>query len=69
MFGGYGRGNNKIKEEGRLINPKKGIGVFLKMKGRGGMEINSHSPPPMAIDAPLPSRRQGSKRARNLIDS
>jgi hypothetical protein len=74
FFGGYGRGNNKIKEEGGPINPKKGIGAFfffLKMKGRDGMEINSLSPPPpMGIDAPLPSQRQGSgKRARNLSDS
>ena len=63
--------NNKIKEEGGPINPKKGISAFLKMEGRGGMEINSRSPPPlMAIDAPLPSQRQGSsKRANNLSDS
>jgi hypothetical protein len=48
---------------------RRGISAFLKMEGRGGMEINSCSPPPLAIDAPLPSRRLGSKRARNLMDS
>jgi hypothetical protein len=37
--------NNKIKEEGRPINPKKGISAFSKMEGQGGMEINSLSPP------------------------
>jgi hypothetical protein len=57
----------KINEEGVPINPMEGISEFLEMEGRGGMEINSHSPPPpMAIDALLPSRRQGSKRACNL---
>jgi hypothetical protein len=35
----------------------------LEMEGRGGMKINSLSPPPpMAIDASLPSQRQGSKK-------
>ena len=46
----------KIKEEGGPINPKKGISALLKMEGRGGMEINSLSPP-MILNfyAPLPS--------------
>jgi len=57
----------KINEEGVPINPMEGISEFVGMEGRGGMEINSRSPPPpMAIDAPLPSQRQGSKRAHNL---
>jgi hypothetical protein len=57
----------KINEEGVLITLMEGISEFLEMEGRGGMEINSCSPPPpTAIDAPLPSRRRGSKRAHNL---
>jgi hypothetical protein len=35
----------KINEEGVPINPMEGISEFLEMEGRGGMEINSHSPP------------------------
>jgi hypothetical protein len=57
----------KINEEGVPINPMEGISKFLEMEGRGGMEMNSRSPPPpMEIDAPLPSQRQGSKRAHSL---
>ncbi len=57
----------KINEEGVPINPMEGISEFLEMEGKGGMEMNSHSPPPpMAIDALLPSQRKDSKRARNL---
>ncbi len=35
----------KINEEGVPINPMVGINEFLEMEGRGGMEINSCSPP------------------------
>jgi hypothetical protein len=35
----------KINEEGVPINPMKGISEFLEMEGRGGMEMNSRSPP------------------------
>jgi hypothetical protein len=36
--------NNKINEEGGLINPTEGIRLFARMEGKGGMEINSCSP-------------------------
>jgi hypothetical protein len=46
------------------------ISALAGMGGREEMEINSCSPPPqMVIDALLLSRRQGSKRACNLMDS
>jgi hypothetical protein len=35
----------KINEEGVPINPIEGISEFLEMEGRGGMEMNSRSPP------------------------
>jgi hypothetical protein len=66
IFGGYGRGNNKIKEEGGPINPKKGIGAFLKMKGRGGMEINFLSPPP-PMGLMLRCRAEGEAVAKGLV--
>jgi hypothetical protein len=57
----------KINEEDVPINLMERISEFLEMEGRGGMGINSFSLPcQMAIDAPLPSQRQGSKRACNL---
>jgi hypothetical protein len=63
----------ELKKNGKdgLINPMEGISVFVGMEGKGEMEIKFHCPPPppMAMNAPLPSRRQGSKRACNLIVS
>ncbi len=35
----------KLNEEGVRINLMEGISEFLEMEGRGGMEINSRSPP------------------------
>ncbi len=47
--------------------PKGGDQCDRGVDGRGGMEINFRSPTlPMVMHAPLPSQRQGSKRACNL---
>jgi hypothetical protein len=48
----------------------EGISAFVEIEGSGGMEIIFFSPPlPKEMNAPLPSQRQGSKRACNLIVS
>jgi hypothetical protein len=50
-----------------MINPKKGDQRVLEYGGQRWGGNNFPLPPlPMAIDASLRSRRQGSKRARNL---
>jgi hypothetical protein len=66
IFGGYGRGNNKITEEGRVIDPKKGISSFLKMKGRFWMEINFHSFP-RRWGLLLRCRAEGEAAAKGLV--
>jgi hypothetical protein len=62
-IGRYGR----TKKYMARADPKGGNQCVVGLEGRGGIKINSCSPPPpTAMNAPLPSQRQGSERACNL---